>query len=190
MLFTSVRIYEKSKNTQYFRLHVTANSNSLSDQIIKLKVADKISKYLSSLKLKDLNKAQIKSKLSNNIYDILDISNDVLNLNNANYKSSANIGNIYYTKRAKKDINNSCTMSAGNYDSLNVILGEGKGENYWSLIYPYSYNAFCDIKILQEGLEEKSKGLIINNEFLLDKENENTISYDSFFKKIISKMFI
>ena len=31
-------------------------------------------------------------------------------------------------------------MRKGTYDSIELILGKGNGENFWSLIFPYSYN--------------------------------------------------
>jgi len=29
-------------------------------------------------------------------------------------------------------------MASGTYDSLKIVIGEGKGENWWSLLFPNS----------------------------------------------------
>lgn len=123
----------------YFRLHIVANSNSIDDQILKLKVSKKLTNYLEKL-LKNnntINKTDSKKIIVENINQILEIANNEIKTNNINYTAYANIGKISYEKKYSDSI----TMDKGIYDSIQIVLGDGKGENFWSLIFPYSYNS-------------------------------------------------
>lgn len=136
-------ITSKNNAKDYFRLHVVANSNTVDDQIIKLNVVKKVNNYLNELyKNTDYSKINIHKKedskklLKDNIDNILEVANLELNNQNANYTCYANIGKISYEEK-KSDIIN---MKEGTYDSIQLILGNGNGKNFWSLIFPYSYN--------------------------------------------------
>lgn len=113
-----------------FRLHVVANSNSIEDQIIKLKAESKIKEYISSFNIN--NKNELKNEIEKNKDEILQIANSTIYKNDKNYTSSIKIGKISYDK---KD-NMQTQMYSGTYDSASVILGSGDGKNIWSIIFP------------------------------------------------------
>ena len=112
------------------RLHVVANSNSIEDQIIKLKVESKISDYISSLDSSN------KNKLLNNIKEskdnLLSIADSTINESNKTYTASLKVGKIYYEEKQNMNLD----MYNGTYDSASIILGDGKGKNIWSIIFP------------------------------------------------------
>ena len=119
-----------------FRLHIVANSNSIEDQIIKLKVNEKISNYIKQLTKNCKNKNDLKNAIYSNTKSILNMSNQELKDNNIKYASNIEIGNIKYNKKENIDY----TMPIGNYDSIKIILGNGEGKNIWSLLFPDSNN--------------------------------------------------
>ena len=139
-------------------MHIVANSNSIDDQIVKLNVSKKVNNYINLLfqNKKNYNKDEAKEIIEENIYNILDIANSEIELSNENYLAHANIGKISYDEKHSDMIN----MDKGTYDSLQIILGEGKGENFWSLIFPYSYNQELTGYINEE-----------NSENILENEN-------------------
>jgi len=161
LLFTNIN--SKNKENNYFRLHIVANSNSIEDQITKLNVSKKINTFLNELyssnqsTIYGTDKNSVKKIIENNIDNILEVANNELKNQNANYSCYANIGKIKYDEK-KSDIIN---MDKGIYDSIKLVLGNGNGENYWSLIFPYSYNPNFNIennsdKIIEENIEVKS----------------------------------
>lgn len=128
----------KNRIDTYFRLHIVANSNSIDDQILKYTIAKKIDAFTSKLKKPVYdNKQEYKAILEENIQEILNICNEVIISNGKNYPVSAKFGKIYYKEKEKDNI----YMDAGIYDSLQIIIGNGNGENWWSLVYPYAYEA-------------------------------------------------
>lgn len=139
-----------SKN--YFRIHVVANSDSIDDQILKLNVSKKVDEYICEI-TKDLEtKEDYKKCVTTHIQDILVVANNVLKDNNINYKVKAYIGNMYYDEKAK----DSFTMESGIYDSLKIVIGNGEGENWWSLIFPYTILEENEDNICLEDIKTES----------------------------------
>lgn len=123
---------EETKN-QLTRIHVVANSNSIQDQLVKLKIYESVNDYIRSLNID--NTASSKETLNileKNTNDIAKITNKVLNENNMDYSSSIDIGKIYYDKKDSIEL----TMPQGCYNSIRINLGNAEGKNIWSLIFP------------------------------------------------------
>lgn len=112
------------------RLHVVANSNSIEDQITKLKIESKLKNYISSINYN--NKEELIENIKNNKDTILNISNNTLKENNKTYNSKLKIGKISYDKKQNMTLD----MYAGTYDSVCIVLGDGAGKNIWSMIFP------------------------------------------------------
>ena len=138
----------------YFRLHVVANSDSINDQVLKLKVADKVSTYISSIIDNVNNKLECIEIITTNIQDILDISESVLKENNVSGNIVAYIGNIKYDKKTF----NEEAMNAGIYPSLKIEIGDAKGANWWSLISsPFSNEINTSDILSNEEVKVESK---------------------------------
>lgn len=114
------------------RIRVIANSDSKYDQEIKYKVKEQIQLQMFNL-LKDVKGSKnaeriIKNNLSNIEYSV----NNVLEKENYNLGFNVNYGDNYFPKKEYKGI----TYKEGYYKSLVVTLGEGKGENWWCVLFP------------------------------------------------------
>jgi len=110
------------------RIRVIANSNSLEDQLLKLKVRDNITKYL----YKDLENIKNISEARINIENNLDkVDNIVSNTLNSD-KYEINYGNNYFPEKKLNGIN----YKEGNYESLVVNIGESQGNNWWCVLFP------------------------------------------------------
>lgn len=114
------------------RIRVIANSDSNYDQQIKNKVKEKIQLEMFDL-LKNIKGSKnaeksIKDNLKNIEYSV----DNVLKSENYNLGFSVNYGNNYFPKKEYKGI----TYKEGYYKSLVVTLGEGKGENWWCVLFP------------------------------------------------------
>jgi len=138
------------------RIRVIANSNSIEDQLTKLKVKDKVNKTLyNNLKnVKNINEA--KKEISKSIPDIENIVSSTINSNNFNVK----FGNNYFPEKTLNGIN----YKEGNYESVVINLGESKGNNWWCVLFP----PLCMIEAKKNDtdfVEYKSKVLEILNEY-------------------------
>lgn len=114
------------------RFRVIANSNSEYDQTIKLKVKDKIQIDLYNLLKNTKGIEEARNIINNNLTNISDNVRKVLEEENYNYDFSINFGQNYFPQKKYKGI----TYDEGYYESLVITLGEGKGDNWWCVLFP------------------------------------------------------
>lgn len=133
-LLLSVIIFGCSANTTYepiLRLHIRANSESATDQEVKLKCRDEVNAYLASLpKSKSFDEAY--QRVQSNLKNIERICDEVLNRNGFSYKSRAKMSYEYFPARSYDGY----YVCEGMYDALVIELGKGEGHNFWCVIYP------------------------------------------------------
>ena len=60
------------------------------------------------------------------------IANNVIEENGFEYKAKASLGISEFSTRYYDDF----TLPAGDYQSLIITLGEGKGKNWWCVVFP------------------------------------------------------
>lgn len=114
------------------RLHVIANSDSESDQALKLKVRDAIIEFMKGklAKSKDIN--ETKTIIISNLQNIEQLSRQVIQENNSNYSVKASVGNYDFPTKTYGDI----ALPAGEYQALRVVIGNGEGANWWCVLFP------------------------------------------------------
>ena len=138
------------------RIRVIANSNSLEDQLLKFKVKDNITKHLYN-NIQDINNIDdARKNIKSSLRDIESIVSKTLN--NNDYK--INYGNNYFPKKEL----NGLSYEEGNYESLVINIGSGKGNNWWCVLFP----PLCMIEGTYKesnNIEYKSKVLEILNRY-------------------------
>lgn len=111
------------------RFRIISNSNSAKDIIIKQQVSDKVSKIL-------FDKGNTREDVRNNIIENINLieveTNKVFNENNYSKKFNINYGYNYFPE---KEFDGK-RLKEGIYESLVLTIGEGKGDNYWCILYP------------------------------------------------------
>lgn len=145
-----------------FRFQVIANSNTSEDQDIKEKIKDKILKYIQEKNIDEISITQ------SDISDILNLTNDYLTKYGFDYFAYAKYGKVYTEEKT----NNYILLPEGSYKSLQIILGEGKGKNFWSLIFPTNMD-MKKLEPLETILPGISKMYLEND---LSKEKTENIS--------------
>ena len=113
----------KDLNENIIRLHILAQSNSEYDQKIKLEVRNEILKAVKDIDIK--NSSEFLSTAQNT-------ANRYLNENNISYKAKALKGKFHFPQKTYNNI----TLPSGEYNGIRIVLGEGKGENWWCIMYP------------------------------------------------------
>lgn len=123
---------EKELYNNIIRFHVLANSDSETDQQLKLKVRDKVTEYTTEL-LKDctdINEA--KNIINDNKDEIVSIAKKVILTQGHSYPVTLETGYENYPKRTYGKY----TFPAGNYYSLRIKIGKAKGKNWWCVLFP------------------------------------------------------
>ena len=139
------------------RVRIVPNSNSDYDQQIKLKVKDNLQPKLYNL-LKDANNSnEAKTIIENNLPNIKSNVKTTLEQEKYNKNFNVNYGYNYFPEKEYKGVK----YNEGYYESLLVTLGEGKGDNWWCVLFP----PLC----------------------LIEAEESTETEYKSFVKELIEK---
>ena len=125
------------------RIRVIANSNDEYDQEIKSEVKDVVEDEMYYLLKDTLNINEARNIINNNLDKIDTKIDNLLNLKNYQIGHDINFGYNYFPKKEYKGI----TYEEGMYESLVVTLGEGKGDNWWCVMFP----PFCLIEAHDNG---------------------------------------
>lgn len=150
------------------RFHVIANSDSEEDQNLKLKVRDAIINYLQP-KLLESESIEESELIIKKEYDELEkISKNIILENGYDYDVKVGID---YSKFPTKQYSN-VVLPAGEYKALRIIIGEGKGKNWWCVMFP---------PMCLPAAEERSELKEVLNEGQMDLV-ENEPQYEIKFK--------
>ena len=131
MIFCSCSVHTNLE-TRLLRIHIRANSNDERDQAVKMKVKSVVSEYLTARLdgVTDFNWAyQI---ITDELSRITEKATQTLKANGFNYGANAKVTYEYFPTRAYENT----VVESGYYDALVINLGEGKGDNWWCVIYP------------------------------------------------------
>lgn len=114
------------------RLHILANSDSVADQALKLRVRDKILASSPELFGVAANKQQAEEHIEDKLPEIQKIAQDEVTREGYKYAVGAKLVNMYFTTRTYGDV----TLPAGYYDALRITIGSAKGHNWWCVMFP------------------------------------------------------
>lgn len=115
------------------RMHVIANSDSAEDQAVKLKVRDAVLEAGEDLFDGTLTAEGAEQVLDSDIERLQNAAQNVLTENGFDYGVRVEIGKDYFNTRT---YDGEVTLPAGEYEAVRVILGEGKGQNWWCVMFP------------------------------------------------------
>ena len=114
------------------RLHVIANSDSTKDQNLKYTVRDELLKSGSFTVQNSKTKQQATKSISDNLEFLRQKAQQKVYEQGFGYDVTVEVAKSYFPTRQYEDI----TLPAGYYDAVKVIIGEGKGQNWWCVMFP------------------------------------------------------
>ena len=144
------------------RFRVIANSDSESDQLLKKKVVSNLNPNIINLLSSSSSLTDSRNNIENNLTLFDNIVKNTLKENNSTETYTINYGMNYFPEKEYKGT----VYKEGEYESLVVTLGEGKGKNFWCVLFP----PLCLLEA-----EDSTK--------------TTDIEYKSFIKEIIDKYF-
>lgn len=133
LFFVTVLIYLTTGNTSgilipidAIRFRIIANSNSLEDQELKMKIREEIEPVFTQIMDSSNSKEETKKLIDQNMSKIEEI------IEQYNVEYTINYGNNYFPEKEYKGI----IYPEGNYESLVITLGSGLGNNWWCVLFP------------------------------------------------------
>lgn len=122
----------KDNKAEYLRMHIRANSNLEIDQKIKYEVKDVVVTFLTPIIKNAISKEDAMQKVAQSESVVKALIDQLLAQKGYNYVSKITIKNEQFPTR----VYNGLTLDAGYYDAVIIELGEGKGDNWWCVVYP------------------------------------------------------
>ena len=114
------------------RLHIRANSDSEFDQELKLKVRDRILNDTGDMFYSVMTYEEAVEKTNEALPKIIESAKDEIKNQGYDYDVKVNLDYSYFGTRHYDGY----TLPAGNYMALNLEIGEGKGQNWWCVMFP------------------------------------------------------
>ncbi len=134
------------------RLHVLAVSDDDTEQSIKLNVRDAVLSYISP-KLKDAEgSAQAQEIIRAELKGIKNAAESAAE----GRAVTVTLSEEYYPSRSYEGF----SLPAGNYQSLRVVLGEGKGHNWWCVVFPPLCISAAEQSAAVESMSDDVKGIV------------------------------
>jgi len=152
------------------RLHIIANSDSEADQNLKLMVRDKILSDGVEIFDGSVNIENAVSKIEPELDNIKNVAEKYIKEQDFDYSVKVTLSREYFTTRTYDTV----TLPAGRYLALRIVIGEGKGHNWWCVMFPPMCLPAADKK-------EEISDVLNKNEVKLV---ENNPKYDIRFKVV------
>ena len=138
------------------RLHVIAHSDAPEDQQLKLAVRDALLKKGKSLAAAETKQAAEES-LADALPDYRETARQVIAAHGYDYDVKVSLSPAFFPTRTYGDV----TLPAGTYDALRVVIGDGKGQNWWCVMFPpLCLPAAQDSTALEDVLNEDACQLV------------------------------
>ena len=116
----------------FLRIHIRADSNLHEAQAVKYLVKDALVKYLVPLVAKYSNKKEAVEGIEKSLPELQAEAEKVLKSQGFPYGASVRLSQEIFPTRVYGEY----TLQAGEYTALIIELGQGKGENWWCVVYP------------------------------------------------------
>ena len=138
------------------RLHVLAVSDTAEEQAVKLRVRDAVLAYLAP-RLADVSDAQAAGeRLGSELAGIRRAAESAAE----GRPVTVTLGEERYPTRGYEGF----TLPAGRYRSLRIVLGEGRGRNWWCIVFPPVCLSAVQREALQPAMNPEDYALITRAE--------------------------
>lgn len=161
-IFTAVSS-EKHIEESLVRLHILANSDSELDQQLKLRVRDAVLASSDELFEPYSSSEEAEEALSGQLDKIKAIADSTLAKNGCDDRTVCEITSMDIDRREYGEY----TVPAGRYTALRITIGEGKGHNWWCVMYPPLCVPCAGVDMTDEEIMEKYGGELTDEDIEL-----------------------
>ncbi|ACA45423.1 stage II sporulation protein R [Clostridium botulinum] len=175
----STSVGQKDISNKIIRFHVLANSDSIEDQSLKLKVKDEIIKYMMPKLDKSSSIDESRKILKENDKEIKKIAENIINKNGYKYSVNTYLGQDLFPIKTYGNI----TLPQGKYEAYKIVIGNGQGQNWWCVMFPPL--CFVDVtkgEVSTKKTEQKMKKVLKEEELKCINNSKN--SYEIKFKVV------
>lgn len=150
---------ESALADQVLRLHVVANSDSDSDQARKLLVRDAVLAEASQLLEGVSDRKGAEAALSPHLEELAQAGTEALAKTGRADPVTVALADQWFPTKEYDGF----SLPAGQYRALKVTIGEGRGRNWWCVVFP----PLCLASVSEESVETAAEGVLSEDQIAL-----------------------
>ena len=151
------------------RFHVIANSDRAIDQELKLKVRDAVGAYMQQELSGVTDISRSRQIIKENLGEIEERAHNALAAEGCTYPVRAELKVAGFPKKTYGHY----TFQAGEYEALELVLGNGEGHNWWCVMYPNLCFFNSAYQVVDREAEKSLKRTLTQEEYesLMEQKN-------------------
>ena len=166
LLITAADVFLPGNESKIFdgavRLHVLADSDEDGDQNVKLLVRDAVLDEYGALFSNAESSEDARKTVENSVANIKETADRVLKENGFEYRSTVCWGKEKYPSREYDGVK----LPAGEYYSLRIMLGSGKGHNWWCVLFPPLCTGASSSRLCDTGVNISSSRVFTKKKYI------------------------
>ncbi|NEU30417.1 stage II sporulation protein R [bacterium LRH843] len=166
-------LHQDVSKEEAIRLRILANSDSVSDQALKRDIRDKVNVAITEWVTGIQSLEEAKVVIAGNIPAIEEIVANELTQYGVNQSFDVRFSEVQFPTKLYGNL----VYPAGIYDAVLITLGEGKGENWWCVLFP----PLC-------FLDMSSGEAVPADESAQDEESDDQVEVSFFLVELFSKL--
>lgn len=123
---------QEALQQKLIRLHVLANSDEAADQALKLLVRDRVLTLAQEILTQAADREQAQRELTAALPRLRQAAEETLAAAGCTQRVEARLEEADFPTRDYDGF----SLPAGRYLSLRIIIGEGRGQNWWCVVFP------------------------------------------------------
>lgn len=144
---------------QMLRLHVVANSDSEADQARKLLVRDAVLAYASRLLEGVADRQGAEEALTPHLDELAQAGAEALARTGTADPVRVTLDDQWFPTKEYDGF----SLPAGQYRALRVTIGEGRGRNWWCVVFP----PLCLAAVSEKSVESAAEGVLSQDQVAL-----------------------
>ena len=146
---------------EVLRFHVLANSDSRTDQAVKMEVRDAVLSYLKEVLPEELDVKETTRWMRGHTEEIRQVAEQKMADLQMQQTVSVAVTTCYFPDRTYGDV----TFPAGNYKTLRIELGDAAGHNWWCVLYPNMCFRGSVYEVVEDEAKENLKEVLTPDEY-------------------------
>lgn len=175
---------QQSIAEKVLRFHVLANSDSESDQKLKLKVRDAVGAQMAEVLSDAESLAECEELVTANMDAIEQTAERVIAQEGYTYTVDAFLQEVSFPVKTYGEY----TFPAGEYEALELVIGEGEGHNWWCVMYPNMCFSGSVYEVVDETAKRELQEVLSEEEYetiLSSGDYEVEFKYLTFFNELM-----
>lgn len=167
-LLTMVWIQQRDENltdrisSEILRFHVLANSNTDADQQLKLEVKSLLIEAIGQGLPTSAGKQETCTYIKEHQADLEETAELYMKKAGYDYPAKLELTTCYFPTKAYGDV----VFPCGTYDAAQVTIGDGRGRNWWCVLYPQLCFVNTSYGIVPDSSKEELQRLLSEDDYL------------------------